>query len=256
MLDIVIPVYNQPALLKSCLESIPGAVGNNQYRVFIVDNASTDKEMDNLYSQLHGVNVFKSNKNAGFPTACNYGAKSGYSKYLMFLNSDITLFPNSISIALDEFRNPDVGVVGMKLLFHPDTNTGPAGHVQHVGLETNIRGEFYHIFIGWDANNYKVKRKTTALAVTGAAMLVKRENFEKYGGFDVGYGLGTYEDISLCLQHQMDNKLVVISQEAVAYHWVGATSRGEKIHFPLQRNRDYFMSKWANKFPWTEWKYL
>jgi len=255
VLDIIIPVYNQFDFLEKCLDSIPNSVGEIPYRVILVDNGSDKKLGDEFYDNLKigNVDIHRSDKNAGFPVACNYGVSQGNAPFLFFLNTDVVLFPQSLQYALRAIEDPRIGIVGLKLLFSPHTPFGPAGMVQHVGVETNIRGEFYHQFIGWNPNNPRVLKKRECLAVTGAAFLIRSSTFQNVGGFDQIFGLGTWEDIDLSLKVKANNLSIIVEQQAQAYHHVGASSMGEKVPFPFQRNKDIFMAKWSGNFPWSEW---
>ena len=90
LLDIVIPVMGQVELFKKCLNSIPEAVGNNPYKVFVFDNGSTHAEKEDykkLGKEIFGVNfrVSESRENIGFPAACNKAAKRGTSPLIFLL---------------------------------------------------------------------------------------------------------------------------------------------------------------------------
>src|SRR3990167_424892 len=163
IIDIIIPVHGRFDLLKSCLESIPRAIGHDRYKIYIFDNASPDKEeADEFYRSVFSgknISIIKSEQNVGFPRACNLAAKRGRSEFIFLLNSDVILYPEAIDYALDEFEDEKVGVVGMKLIFPPeiqDDPIRPAGTIQHIGLSTNIRGDFVHTFIGWSQEHPKV----------------------------------------------------------------------------------------------------
>ena len=122
-----------------------------------------------------------------------------------------------------------------------------------MGLNTNVRGEVSHTFIGWSADAQKVNDVSEVMAVTGAALLIRRKLFQMVSGFDKDFGMGTYEDVSLCLAVRELGYNVVVNPQAVATHFVGATSEKYQKHFPLNQNYQIFINKWRDKL--KQWDY-
>lgn len=251
-LTVVIPVYGRFDMLEKCLASIPEAVGDIPYNVVIYDNNSPDADIFYTNHKNEKILVLLGKENLGFPRACNIAARKKPGEFLFFLNSDVVLYPNAIKYALENFEDVDVGVVGMKLLFPKGSPSGPAGKVQHVGLQTNIRGEIEHAFIGWSPDNPKVMAMLDVIGVTGAALFIRRSMWNVVGGFDEVYGMGTYEDVDLCFKVISMGKKVMVEQRSVGEHWTGATAREYKIGYPINRNKMIFEDRWGGSFPWTQ----
>jgi len=262
LVDVVIPVYGRFDILRDCLNALPDAFGDISYTVYIVDNASPDKdEAREFYSLLS--NITKNQKNMGFPFACNQGAKKGNSPLLFFLNSDVILDPGSVEFLVKAMDNPKQGIVGMKLLFPSEEEVSRSGLnksirppklVQHVGLTTDIRANVKHIFLGWESDHPKVNGMKDVVAVTGAALMVRRGPFRSVGGFDTAYGFGTFEDVSLCMEIRELGYNISVIPKAVGTHYVGATAEKYGAYFPLNKNHQIFLEKWINKLPYSEWK--
>ena len=256
LLDIVICVYGKFDLLTRCLDSIPEAAGDITYRVIIVDNNSSDR--DEFYADLKTqITLIKNNENLGFITASNMGAKRGRAPLIFMLNSDVILDPGAIEKMVVDFDEADVGVVGMKLRF-PEAaehlhDPRTAGKIQHVGLASNILGDFYHLFIGWDLDHPKVTAVRGVLAVTGAALMTRRSLWKEIGGFNPIYGLGCYEDVEYCLHIQTMKKLVMVEGEATGIHFTNATAKEHDIGYPLQENNMIMKSRWKGHYPWSCW---
>ena len=260
LLDIIIPVMNRFDLLEKCIQSISSAANEIKYNLILVDNASEKDKADQFYASLDKAIVIRNKENMGFPRACNQGASRKYSPLILFLNSDVILETNAIFNLVKTMDNPTIGVAGMKLLF-PDeeqiydakinSNIRPAQKVQHVGMFCNLHGDFFHAYIGWSADNPKVLAIKDAYAVTGAALITRRNIWNKAGGFYEGYGIGTYEDIDFCLTVRDMGYNIVIEQTAVGTHYVGATAEQHKISYPLQYNRLIFLQRWANRLNYT-----
>jgi GT2 family glycosyltransferase len=202
------------------------------------------------------LHVLEQHKNTGFPAACNRGARFGYSPLLFFLNDDVVMYPNSLDKLVRAMDEPTVGAVGMKLLFplNSKDNKRPAGKVQHVGLSTNVKGDFIHNFVGWSPDNPRVLRIKESYAITGAAMMTRKSLFIKAKGFNEEYGLGTFEDVEYCLTLRDMGYNIRIEQEAIGEHYVGATAMDKKIQYPLQQNQMLLMQHRKNQLLYTEWE--
>jgi len=264
LLDIVIPVYNRFDLLTKCLNSIPTAVNEKfEYNIVLVDNASNKDEAREFYDGLDGSHsIIRNGENLGFPKACNQGARRKASPLILFLNSDVILWDNSLSYMVDAMDDPQVGVCGMKLLFPEDLGglqssniVRPRGKVQHVGIAMNIRTEVFHIFLGWDADHPKVNALRNVNMVTGASIMTRRFIWNKVGGFLEAYGLGTYEDVDYCLGVKQLGYNVIVETKAVGYHYTGASLEEAKMQYPLMQNRLLFLQRWQNTFVWDEVNY-
>jgi len=260
LLDIIIPVYNRFDLLKKCLEAIPKALGELTYQIIIVDNGSDREIADKFYSNYPFVKIIRNKENLGFPKACNKGFNRGVSPLVFFLNDDVMLEPSSIVQLVKNMDDPKVGVVGMKLIFPENTDlpsdevNRPKGTVQHVGLTTNIRGDFPHILLGWNPNNPRVNAIREITAVTGAALLTRRNLFLRVGRFFEGYGMGTWEDIDLCFAIRDMGYSIIVDVNAVGYHYTGATAVTYKVQYPIIPNKMLFLQRWGRKLTWDEWK--
>jgi len=265
LVDIVICVYNRFDLLQQCIDSIPAAVdGGFEYNLILVDNGSEKMTAKSFYHSLDDSNltVIYNNKNLGFPSASNRGAARKSSPLIFMLNSDVILMPGSLNLLVKDMDDPKIAVAGMKLLFPGDVSDRglnhyirPSGKVQHVGITTNIAGELFHIFSGWDSDHPKVNAVRDVYMVTGATMLIRRSVWTQIGGFFLGYGLGTYEDAELCVSARKMGYNIVVNTDAVALHYVGATAETYQIAYPINSNKVLFLQRNGGALVWDEYKY-
>lgn len=131
----------------------------------------------------------------GFAENCNRAAKLTDSKYLLFLNDDVEVKESWLTGLVNGFNIPEVGIVGNKALY-------PNGSVQHcgivfVGKSGNLLTR--HAFKGYSSQHYLVDVSRWYQAITGACLLIGRENFEALEGFDECYSLG-FEDVDLAFR--------------------------------------------------------
>lgn len=263
-LDIVVTTAGRFDVLRVCLDTLAEYAKITPFNVLVIDNGSDAEESRQNADLFFRANnpYFKSKRltqNVGFPAAANEGARMGNAPLIMFLSDDVKLTEGAIEKVVSDFQDPAVGIVGIKLLFPEDSTAPnrPAGRVQHVGLDLNIRGEPIHPLIGWGKNHPKTCISREAWAVTGACLTIRRDLFNKAGGFNQIYGKGTFEDCDLCLTVRGLGGKIYIDTQAVGYHHVGATAEKRQEAFPIQQNLMIFRSRWqaTNLLQWGEWTY-
>jgi len=260
LVDVCIPVHGRFDLLQKCLEAIPEAFGDIIYRIFIFDNASPKDEADIFYKEIdRSVRVVRSKTNIGFPKACNRMVSSGKSPLIFLLNSDVLLGAGSVDLLVREMDDTSIGVVGMKLIFpleHAGLNEQirPSGQLQHIGLTTNIRAEIIHAFMAWNPDHPRVMAQRDVFAVTGAALMTRRNIWSKVGGFDEIYGHGTFEDADYCMSVREIGYNVVVEPKAAGIHYTGASAEKYGLGYNLHHNHSSFMQKWAGKMRWWHYK--
>lgn len=281
-LDIVIPVYGRPDLLKKCLQALDIAALDVDYQLFIVDDCSPDRDaLEPIYSSVNSdTKVLYNQQNRGFPATVNRGAEAGLSPAILLLNSDVILKSGSLRAMLNTLwgdspngpitPSPDAknGVVGPKLLFPEDSEIPPAwqGKVQHAGLAINGEGIPFHIQKGWSADNPRLNEPRAMQAVTGACLMTRRETWEAIkkpykaagdpssGALNEIYGLGCYEDVEYCFAARGAGYKVVYEPKAVGYHYTGASVKGhEGGGYPMGRNHSIFMARCGDFIFWDEW---
>lgn len=93
---IVVPVYNAPALVRTCLDSVL-AHTRGAYRVVVIDDASTDAAVAPLlqgYAARPGVTVLRNDTNRGFTATANRGIAQAGDADVVLLNADTEVAPH------------------------------------------------------------------------------------------------------------------------------------------------------------------
>ena len=271
LIDIVITTGGRFDMLEKCLDALYREAQTTPFSLFILDNASNAEERiqnSHLFEyqpdrdEANGIREFRTKRltqSAGFPVSNNEAARMGRSPLILFLNDDVELHDGTLQTIVDTFNDQTIGIVGMKLVFSPDSVSPirPAGKTQHVGVELNIRGEPCHPLVGWTPTHPKTRISRDVFAVTGASLAIRRSIFNKIGGFNVAYGEGTFEDIELCIMTRQLGHRVFVNVDATGYHYTGATQEKNKRGYPLKINQMQFQSRWASSglLFWNEWIY-
>lgn len=258
--DVVIPVFGQLDRLERCLFCLDRSVGEIPLNVILVDDQGQPpvKSLDfSCFENLGRIRVVVNKENLGFGGSINRGARLGSRRLMLLLNSDVELEPEALSHMVKEFELPKTGIVGIKLIFPPDSRDPrrPAGRVQHAGISMNFEGRPFHIHLGWSPSHPRVNRRLELQAVTGACMMVRRDVWNRAGGFDPVYRRGTFEDIEFCLMAKNLGFNIIYQPKAAATHYVGASAETTSSGFPVQQNFMVWTLRCSEMAVWDEWRF-
>jgi GT2 family glycosyltransferase len=229
--SVIVPVHNRAGLSRRCLERVLAELPP-ACEVVVVDDASTDATPQLLAELGEAILPLRLQRNSGFATACNAGAAMARGEHLVFLNNDIE--PESGWLeALLAYAGEHLAaeVVGARLLY-------PTGTVQHAGVAFGQDGYPHNLYAGFPGDHPAVVKSRRLQAVTGACMLVRRESFERLGGFDEGY-VNALEDVDLCLRLGEGGGEVHYCPAATLVHLESASrGREEKFEPSVARYRE------------------
>ena len=197
-LSIIIPSFNTKKVLGDCLSSIAKFTDSRKTEIIVVDNGSSDGSKDFLEKLSHEkrIDVILSNTNMGFSKAVNLGINKSSGDYILILNSDILVKPNSVDLLVDYAKkNKDAGVIGGRL---SNIDGTPQASVFHF---PSIIGAIKEYWLGRKGDYEKYlpegNNPVKVDAVVGAVMLVSREVLNKVGLLDEKYFM-YFEDLDLC----------------------------------------------------------
>ena len=114
--SVVIVHYETPELLVSCLQALTGSGGNVTIEVFVVDNASTRFDEAAARQAFPAAQILINDSNVGFARASNRGLRLSTGRYVLLLNPDTVVAPETLStmVAYLDAR-PDVGCATARL---------------------------------------------------------------------------------------------------------------------------------------------
>lgn len=203
------------------------SVINTSYQekeIYVIDNASTDDSLLVLETRFPSVKIIRTGKNIGFAAAYNLAIKQIHADYFLVVNSDIETTPGFIEpiIELMETRK-EIGICQPKLLSldekHMFEYAGAAGGwIDKLGYPFT-RGRVL-LTIEEDKGQYDSTEEV--FWASGACMAVKREVFQKIGGF-YDYYYMHQEDIDLCWRAYNSGYKIYTCPVSVVYHIGGGS---------------------------------
>lgn len=201
-LSIIILSYNTKDITDECLKRLQVAVDRVQKKgckveVIVLDNASTDGSVEMIEQKHQWVKLIKSKINTGYSKGNNLAIKQSDNPYILFLNSDVFVEDDTLIKSLEYFKNHECDVLGAKLVFENGGFQPSAG---------NLPDPFNTIFwiLGLSCfgtfhpkNKSYFEKDRKVGWVSGAFLMIKREVFEKAGGFDENIFM-YLDEVDLC----------------------------------------------------------
>jgi len=251
-LSIIVLNYNTCQLTLDALESVYASKTIYQYEVIVVDNNSTDNSVIEIQNQYPQVILIQNKDNLGFAKGNNQGIKASNGRYILLLNSDTIIQPDTLDIMLRFMDNsPSVGASGCKLVL-TDGNldkackrgfpTPSASFYYAFGISklfpNNPRYNQYQLSYMDENQDYPVD------CLVGAFMMVRRETIDQVGLLDEDFFMYG-EDIDWCYRIKEAGWGIHYYPYTQILHLKGASSRRKpfKIIYEFHRAMYLFHKK-------------
>ncbi len=194
---VVIVGRNAKSFVRECLQSLRECGSNShQLDVIYADNASEDGSVAMVEASFPEVSLVANDENLGFCKASNDAAAASNADYYFFINDDTIMLEGAIDYLVDFLENhSQVGIVASRL-FYPDMTEQWSGRKfptisnAILGRTTKLGKRFSQ---SKAVSRYLCKEELEGDSpfevdwVSAAAMMVRRETFEKIGGFPEDY---------------------------------------------------------------------
>ena len=241
MISIIIPSKDNPIMLQAAISSIIESA-DMQYEIIVIDNGSCEENKAEI-TKMAETMPFKyiyNKSEFNFSKMCNEGAKNSVGNILMFLNDDVTVTRNHwMSIMAGEAMREKTGAVGAKL-YYPGSTV-----IQHTGI-TNMGIGPAHKLGGMDDEGGRSLYHglnlcdRNVIAVTAAALAVRKSLFEEIGGFNEDLKVA-YNDVELGFKLCRAGYNNIVRNDCIMYHHEsisrGNDESGEKYNRLLKERR-------------------
>jgi GT2 family glycosyltransferase len=194
--------------------------------VIIVDNGSTDGTglwLEKQQQQTGKFHYIKSS-NLGFSAGNNLGIRKSTGKYILLLNPDTELFPDTLNTMLEFMdSNPEVGISGCKLV-KADGGLDLACRRRF----PNPWNSFQRLFLKNNRNyNYSELDENLSMevdSVVGAFLLIRKSVIDKIGLLDEKFYMYG-EDLDWCWRCKAAGFKVWYYSNTQAFHFKGSSSK-------------------------------
>src|SRR5579883_625732 len=176
LLSVIIPAFENPADLDSCLRSLRQSEFQD-FEVVVADDGSSDVAAIAGVAAKYDAHLVRLEKNSGPGAARNAAAGVARAPVLVFVDADVTVHRDTLSLFHAAFNDPSLDAVFGAYDEAPEV-TG------RIAVFRNLLHAHVHRR-SWGA-------ATTFWAGCGA---VRRTRFEELGGFDESFDQPSIEDV-------------------------------------------------------------
>lgn len=252
--SIVTINYNSSDFTLECIKSILERTdGNNlKYEIIIVDNGSQKSDYENLLKGLETIKTlidirsYRSVINTGFGGGNMMGVQHAKGKYYAFLNNDIILKNDCISMCLEFIENNNAAVLAPIQLDENEKYMSSFDYFLTVRREL-IGRSLLHQFnsANYPDRHNRPEKPIKVDCVAGSFMFIDGEAFDNVGGFDTNIFL-YYEETDLCYRilKKTKNGYCYLLPHASYIHYSGtSTKKSLPIKTELKRSMLYVLKK-------------
>lgn len=188
--SVIIPTLHEELALGKTLTSLNQARNGHSTETIIVDGGSTDRTLDIATQFTKNIHVLDQR---GIALARNHGARHAQGDILVFLDSDSVVPDNFFDELSRIFSDPCVTGANCNVMPCPDSDPTPRERT------------FYRFWGRARKAAYMVRPCGTG----DNGIIVRREAFEKAGGFDES--MNTMEDLDFVLRASKHGKFLFLN---------------------------------------------
>lgn len=204
-ISIIVPAFNAQQTLPELLESIFIQTYKN-FELIVVDDGSTDTTATIAHSAP--CKLIRLQENHG-PAYCrNLGVRNAAGDLIAFTDSDCRLSPDWLANMKRHFGSNDFQALMGKLILLPSSTLGNS--ISALGFPAGGS-------VGFD-KIWKVDAKGFTNSLSTCNCAVKKETFDRIGGFDESFPYPGGEDSLLAYRLNQFGYKIKYCKDVIAYH--------------------------------------
>jgi N-acetylglucosaminyl-diphospho-decaprenol L-rhamnosyltransferase len=229
-ISVIFVSYNTIEMTRVALSHLFASSHDHEMEVFVVDNDSKDQTASILRRENPNITIIENKKNVGFGRANNQALPFINSRYVLLLNTDAFVEPDTISKTIHYMdANPHCGILGVKLLgrdgvLQPSCRFFPTPWNIFLN-RTGLNRYFKHVQMvddmSWDHGSVR-----DCDWVPGCYYLVRKEVLDQVGLFDPRYFL-YYEEVDHCFAAKKAGWRVTYFPYSPVVHIGGESAKSE-----------------------------
>ncbi len=229
--SIIMLYYNTPEITNKVVSDIVKYSGDN-WELVLIDQGSREKL--NLPKDSR-IKYIRLDENVGFAKGNNIGMDNASYETLLFLNSDVYVYPGYLNHLKNHLKE-GVGAVGPL----SDRVKG-FQMVQYVYDEKRYFEDATLLHI----QNYGKSVETHFLS--GFALLTTKSVMRSCGGWSEDYSIGNYEDDDLSYVMKKKGYKLVIALDVILHHHAMASFKKNRIDYEkrLLEGKKTFIKRWG-----------
>jgi hypothetical protein len=239
--SVIIPNFNGEGYLATCLSSLLKS-SYKDFEVILVDDGSVDGSLEIIQKFLKKdkrLKLVRNKKNLGAAASRNKAIKVAKGEILVFLDNDTEVDRDWLGeLVKPLFGDKSIGAAQSLILDFEKRNL-----IQMAGGLLMPQTGWLLPFYQWEKyQKVKNKLREREIVAISASLAVRKEVFEKIGGFDEKEAVYT-EDLDFCWRVWVAGYKIVLAPKSIVYHFTKPVEKRfhmggtyEKIYFHLAKN--------------------
>jgi GT2 family glycosyltransferase len=225
-LSVIIVTRNTCQLTCAAIESVLNGLDHPSREIFLVDNGSTDETPAVVAKRFPSVHLLRSDHNLGFARANNLAAREAQGQFLLLLNSDAAVQPESLAAAVGWMRaHPDCGAAGVQLLNPDGSPQNSIANFPTLATELLNKSLLRRLCPRrYPGKEHRFAEPVEVETVVGACMIIRRDLWDAIGGLDERYFF-FFEETDFCLQTRRLGKRLMHLPQITVRHGQGQTAK-------------------------------
>lgn len=240
--SIIIPTFGKFIYTHYCLAALGKCKDQTSFEVIVIDDDPASDTTVRL-RDYGNVRSIRNDRNQGFIHSCNRGASIATGDFLVFLNNDTQVQSGWLDALIWTFdHKPNPGLVGSRLIY-PDGRQQEAGGIV---FRDGSAWNYGHLDDPYRPE-YSYLREPDY--VSGAALAIPRNLFERMEGFDPNHAPGYYEDTDLAFRVRAAGYRIYYQPLSRVLHFEGVSAgKDETAPRGMKRfqavNQEKFFQRW------------
>jgi GT2 family glycosyltransferase len=247
--SFIIVSYKNSDSIEACLGSIE-ALTTEPFEIIVVDNSPDDRTLNIVKSfrpsrKDFAVRIIERKENVGFSRACNLGASHASGRFLFFLNPDSKLMNDAATLLRRCLEaRPRALAAGPSILDSAGGITRTCRNLPNLGRIILDATGLDSWFGAYKLTRFGHDSPKRVEQIIGAAMLVRRADYDRLGGMDERFFI-YFEEVDFCKRLLDAGGEIWFWPEARVQHISGGSCevngvRARMIYTLRESRRKYF----------------
>lgn len=267
-ISIIIVAWKVKEKLRANLEALLLATEGLRAEIFVVDNNSQDGTKEMIKDDFSAIKLIANDENLGFAKANNQAIRLARGDFILLLNPDMHVFPNTIKDSLSWAKeNSQATVVGVRLQNEQGKIIPHVRRFPRLFDQAAITVKIPHllpvIVSRYLQKNFDYSRAQKVDSIRGSFFLINRQSWRKISGvyepfLDERYFIW-FEEVDFCKQVYKKGGEIWYSPVARCLDYVAGSfnqvPQGLKQEYFRDSMLKYF-KKWHSKRDYLILKFL